>query len=61
MGHIVFANNSKHGIPLIANTPKPPYYAIIFTAVIRTDGVIGYAEVAKRVLAIARHQPRLLG
>lgn len=45
---------------MIANTPKPPYYAVIFTS-IRTDGDNGYAEAAKRVLEIARQQPGFLG
>lgn len=44
----------------IANTPKPPYYAVIFTSV-RTEGDQGYAEAAKRVLEIARQQPGFLG
>jgi heme-degrading monooxygenase HmoA len=45
---------------MIANTPKPPYYAVIFTS-IRTDGDHGYAESAKRILEIARQQPGFLG
>lgn len=44
----------------IANTPKPPYYAVIFTSV-RTEGDKGYAEAAKRILEIARQQPGFLG
>lgn len=44
----------------IANTPKPPYYAVIFTSV-RTEGDNGYAEAAKRILDIARQQPGFLG
>ncbi|HZX31361.1 MAG TPA: antibiotic biosynthesis monooxygenase [Rhodocyclaceae bacterium] len=44
----------------IANTPKPPYYAVIFTSV-RTEGDNGYAETAKRILDIARQQPGFLG
>ncbi len=44
----------------IADTPKPPYYAVIFTSV-RTEGDNGYAEAAKRILEIARQQPGFLG
>jgi heme-degrading monooxygenase HmoA len=44
----------------IANTPKPPYYAVIFTSV-RTEGDNGYAEAARRALEIARQQPGFLG
>ncbi|TAN68548.1 MAG: antibiotic biosynthesis monooxygenase [Methylobacter sp.] len=44
----------------IANTPKPPYYAVIFTSV-RTEGDNGYAEAAKRILEMARQQPGFLG
>ncbi|MFZ5797119.1 MAG: antibiotic biosynthesis monooxygenase [Desulfobulbus sp.] len=44
----------------IANTPPPPYYAVIFTS-IRTEVDNGYAEAAKRTLEIARQQPGFLG
>ena len=44
----------------IANTPKPPYYAVIFTS-FRTGGDNGYAEAAKHILEIARQQPGFLG
>jgi heme-degrading monooxygenase HmoA len=44
----------------IANTPKPPYYAVIFTS-IRTEGDNGYAEAAAHILEIARQQPGFLG
>lgn len=44
----------------IANTPPPPYYAVIFTS-IRTDGDNGYAEAADNILALARQQPGFLG
>lgn len=44
----------------IAETPQPPYYAVIFTSV-RTGGDDGYAETAARILALARQQPGFLG
>lgn len=44
----------------IAQTPPPPYYAVIFTS-IRTEGDNGYAETAERMLVLARQQPGFLG
>jgi heme-degrading monooxygenase HmoA len=43
-----------------AQTPQPPYYAVIFTSV-RTDGDNGYAEAAGQMLALASAQPGFLG
>ncbi|MGB0849146.1 MAG: antibiotic biosynthesis monooxygenase family protein [Thiolinea sp.] len=45
---------------LIAETPKPPYYAVIFTS-LRTDGDNGYAEMAVKMLELAAQQPGFLG
>ena len=44
----------------IARTPKPPYYAVIFTS-LRTDGDNGYAAMADRMVELARSQPGFLG
>ena len=44
----------------IANTPQPPYYAVIFTS-LRTEGDNGYAAMAERMDALARQQPGFLG
>ncbi|WP_417228221.1 antibiotic biosynthesis monooxygenase family protein [Amphritea sp.] len=44
----------------IAKTPKPPYYAVIFTST-RTDGDHGYAETAERMVELAEQQPGFLG
>ncbi len=44
----------------IADTPKPPYYAVIFTSV-RTEGDNGYAETGKRLLQLVGQQPGFLG
>ncbi|RDE19492.1 antibiotic biosynthesis monooxygenase [Motiliproteus coralliicola] len=44
----------------IASTPKPPYYAVIFTST-RTDGDNGYAEMAERMVELAAQQPGFLG
>ncbi len=45
---------------LIASTPKPPYYAVIFTS-LRTDGDNGYGEMAVRMVELAAKQPGFLG
>ncbi|WP_273820348.1 antibiotic biosynthesis monooxygenase family protein [Pseudomonas asplenii] len=45
---------------MIASTPQPPYYAVIFTS-LRTAGDQGYAEAARRMLDLAREQPGFLG
>ena len=44
----------------IADTPVPPYYAVIFTSLKSGDGE-GYAETAERMLELAREQPGFLG
>lgn len=43
-----------------ANTPEPPYYAVIFTSV-RTEGDNDYAEMARRMVELASEQPGFLG
>jgi heme-degrading monooxygenase HmoA len=45
---------------LIASTPKPPYYAVIFTSH-RTEGDNGYGEMAARMVELASMQPGFLG
>ncbi|WP_421200656.1 antibiotic biosynthesis monooxygenase family protein [Aeromonas enteropelogenes] len=45
---------------MIANTPEPPYYAVIFTSQ-RTNVDEGYAAMAERMLALARTQAGFLG
>lgn len=45
---------------MIAKTPSPPYYAVIFTSV-RTEGDNGYAEMAERMVELARIQDGFLG
>lgn len=47
-------------MPLIADTPKPPYYAVIFTSV-RTEGDNGYSDVATRMLELAEQEDGFLG
>jgi heme-degrading monooxygenase HmoA len=45
---------------LIAPTPTPPYYAVIFTSH-RNGGDDGYAEMAAKMMALAATQPGFLG
>ena len=44
----------------IAQTPAPPYYAVIFTST-RTDGDDGYGAMAARMMKMAAEQPGYLG
>lgn len=44
----------------IAVTPRPPYYAVIFSS-LRTEGDNGYGAAADRMEALARQQPGFLG
>lgn len=44
----------------IAETPAPPYYAVIFTSH-RTEGDQGYAEMAAKMVELAAQQPGFLG
>jgi heme-degrading monooxygenase HmoA len=45
---------------MIANTPKPPYYAVIFSST-RTQGDKGYAEMADLMVELAAQQDGFLG
>ena len=45
---------------LIAKTPPPPYYAVIFSSH-QTDDLEGYAETAERMVELAAGQPGFLG
>jgi heme-degrading monooxygenase HmoA len=44
----------------IAQTPEPPYYAVIFSNH-RTEGDNGYGEMADRMVELASEQPGFLG
>ena len=41
-------------------TPRPPYYAVIFTSQ-RTEGEQGYGRTAERMVELAARQPGFLG
>lgn len=45
---------------MIAKTPKPPYYAVVFTS-IRTEGDFEYAEMSDKMLDLAEKQEGFLG
>lgn len=45
---------------MIANTPQPPYYAVVFTS-LRTDENKGYPEMSEKMLLLAREQEGFLG
>ena len=45
---------------MIAGTPEPPYFAVIFSS-LRTEGDHGYEAMAERMLELAARQPGFLG
>jgi heme-degrading monooxygenase HmoA len=45
---------------IIANTPKPPYFVVIFTST-RTEGDNGYGEMSEKMVELAEQQPGFLG
>jgi len=45
---------------MIANTPKPPYYAVIFTSV-RTSIDEDYSDMANKMVGLAKLQEGFLG
>lgn len=45
---------------MIANTPKPPYYAVIFTSTL-AEYKDGYSEMAELMVKLAQEQEGFLG
>ena len=45
---------------MFANTPNPPYYAVIFTST-RTIGDNGYSKMAEKMLSLASKSDGFLG
>jgi len=45
---------------MISKTPKPPYYAVIFTS-LRTDGDNDYSAMAEKMVELAKSQAGFLG
>ena len=52
--------NPGNNAGMIAATPVPPYYAVIFTSV-RTNGEAGYEVMAARMAELAAAQSGFLG
>lgn len=46
---------------MIAKTPEPPYYAVIFTSLRTDENDQEYGEMAQKMLKLAIHQPGYLG
>ncbi|AMC09832.1 JEMB protein [Lutibacter profundi] len=45
---------------MIANTPKPPYYAVIFSS-IRAKEDVSYSEISDKMIELAQQQEGFLG
>ncbi len=45
---------------MLAKTPTPPYYAVIFTSV-KMENDEGYDEMSERMVELAQQQPGFLG
>src|SRR5690606_40866499 len=45
---------------MLAKTPRPPYYAVVFTSQLRTADP-AYQAMGERMLALAQRQPGFLG
>jgi heme-degrading monooxygenase HmoA len=45
---------------VVAKTPEPPYYAVIFTS-LRTEDGNGYSAMAEKMVNLAALQPGFLG
>lgn len=46
---------------MIASTPAPPYYAVIFTSIRTENDPAGYHDMADRMVELAADQPGFLG
>jgi heme-degrading monooxygenase HmoA len=46
---------------MLAGTPRPPYFAVIFTSVRTPDDADGYGRMAERMVELASQQPGFLG
>jgi heme-degrading monooxygenase HmoA len=52
--------NTVNNLKMLAKTPTPPYYAVIFTSV-KMENNEGYDEMAERMVELAQQQPGFLG
>ena len=48
-------------MPFISKTPKPPYYAVVFTSIKADVDHTEHTEMFKRVMALAQGYPGYLG
>jgi heme-degrading monooxygenase HmoA len=46
---------------MLADTPRPPYYAVLFTSLRTPEDAEGYAAMAERMVQLASAQPGFLG
>jgi len=46
---------------MIAQTPPPPYYAVVFTSIRTPRDDAAYHRMAERMVELARQQPGFLG
>ncbi|WP_068546189.1 antibiotic biosynthesis monooxygenase family protein [Thalassotalea crassostreae] len=46
---------------MIANTPKPPYYAVIFSSILNESDNQNYQKMAVTMENLAKQQPGFLG
>ncbi len=46
---------------LLARTPPPPYFAVVFSSIRTTDDPEGYGRTADRMVELARSMPGFLG
>lgn len=58
--YLPFGLNTSKEQTLIADTPKPPYYAVIFSSILGKDDT-GYVEMAQEMMKLAKQQPGFLG
>jgi heme-degrading monooxygenase HmoA len=58
--HVLIVYPILYLATMIAQTPQPPYYAVIFTSV-RTDNTDGYGQTTQRMVELAHDQPGFLG
>ena len=48
-------------MPRLADTPEPPYFAVIFTSLSNQADTADYARTAQHMLELAQRQPGYLG
>lgn len=56
----IYSKNTGNQMSLIAATPKPPYYAVIFSNHL-TENTEGYDDMAQKMLELAAQQKGYLG